>query len=68
MLDYRGSAEVVGMALLTLAVGQLFTLWLDNYIFGLYSWFHRFGTVSHVCAFYEKNELDKHKHLQTVRK
>ena len=50
MLSYRGSAEVVGMALLTLAVGQLFAFWLDNYFSGLYSWLYCFSIVSFVCS------------------
>ena len=32
MLGLRGSAEVVGASLITLAVGQLLAFWLDSYL------------------------------------
>ena len=67
MLGYRGSAEVVGMALLTLAVGQLLHFgWTTTFlvytvgfiVLALYLMFVPYG----------KNESDKHKHLKSVRK
>ena len=67
MLGYRGSAEVVGTALLTLIVGQLLRFnWTTTF------WVYAIGFI--VLALYlmfvpyEKNESDKHKHLKSVRK
>ncbi|WP_117277219.1 MFS transporter [Streptococcus intermedius] len=67
MLGYRGSAEVVGTALLTLIVGQLLRFnWTTTF------WIYAIGFI--VLALYlmfvpyEKNESDKHKHLKSVRK
>lgn len=67
MLGYRGSAEVVGTALLTLIVGQLLRFnWTTTF------WVYAIGFI--VLALYlmfvpyEKNESDKHKHLKFVRK
>ncbi|RSJ10258.1 putative 3-hydroxyphenylpropionic transporter MhpT [Streptococcus intermedius] len=67
MMGYRGSAEVVGTALLTLIVGQLLRFnWTTTF------WVYAIGFI--VLALYlmfvpyEKNESDKHKHLKSVRK
>lgn len=67
MLGYRGSAEVVGTALLTLIVGQLLRFnWTTTF------WVYAIGFI--VLALYlmfvpyEKNESDKYKHLKSVRK
>ena len=67
MLGYRGSAEVVGTALLTLIVGQFLRFnWTTTF------WVYAIGFI--VLALYlmfvpyEKNESDKHKHLKSVRK
>ena len=66
MLGYRGSAEVVGTALLTLIVGQLLRFnWTTTF------WVYAIGFI--VLALYlmfvpyEKNESDKHIHLKSVR-
>ena len=67
MLGYRGSAEVVGMALLTLIVGQLLRFnWTTTFLVYTVGFI-----VLALCLMfvpYEKNESDKHKHLKSVRK
>ncbi len=67
MLGYRGSAEVVGMALLTLAVGQLLHFgWTTTFL--VYTVGFIVLALYLLFVPYEKNESDKHKHLKSVRK
>lgn len=67
MLGYRGSAEVVGMALLTLAVGQLLHFgWTTTFL--VYTVGFIVLALYLMFVPYEKNESDKHKHLKSVRK
>ncbi|MFQ6173991.1 MFS transporter [Streptococcus anginosus] len=67
MLGYRGSAEVVGMALLTLAVGQLLHFgWTTTFL--IYTVGFIVLALYLMFVPYEKNESDKHKHLKSVRK
>ena len=67
MLGYRGSAEVVGMALLTLAVGQLLHFgWTITFL--IYTVGFIVLALYLMFVPYEKNESDKHKHLKSVRK
>ena len=67
MLGYRGSAEVVGMALLTLAVGQLLRFgWTTTFL--IYTVGFIVLALYLMFVPYEKNESDKHKHLKSVRK
>ena len=67
MLGYRGSAEVVGMALLTLAVGQLLHFgWTTTFL--VYTVGFIVLALYLMFVPYEKNESDKHKHLISVRK
>ncbi|VUX10677.1 putative 3-hydroxyphenylpropionic transporter MhpT [Streptococcus constellatus] len=67
MLGYRGSAEVVGMALLTLAVGQLLHFGWTT-IFLVYTVGFIVLALYLMFVPYEKNESNKHKHLKSVRK
>lgn len=67
MLGYRGSAEVVGMAVLTLAVGQLLHFgWTTTFL--VYTVGFIVLALYLMFVPYEKNESDKHKHLKSVRK
>ena len=67
MLGYRGSAEVVGMALLTLIVGQLLRFnWTTTFL--VYTVGFIVLALYLMFVPYEKNESDKHKHLKSVRK
>ena len=67
MLGYRGSAEVVGMALLTLAVGQLLHFgWTTTFL--IYTVGFIVLALYLMFVPYKKNESDKHKHLKSVRK
>ncbi|OFP93203.1 MFS transporter [Streptococcus sp. HMSC067A03] len=67
MLGYRGSAEVVGMALLTLAVGQLLHFgWTTTFL--VYTVGFIVLALYLMFVPYEKNESDKHKRLKSVRK
>ena len=67
MLGYRGSAEVVGMALLTLAVGQLLHFgWTTTFL--VYTVGFIVLALYLMFVPYEKNESDKHKYLKSVRK
>ena len=67
MLGYRVSAEVVGMALLTLAVGQLLHFgWTTTFL--VYTVGFIVLALYLMFVPYEKNESDKHKHLKSVRK
>lgn len=67
MLGYRGSAEVVGMALLTLAVGQLLHFgWTTTFL--IYTVGFIVLALYLMFVPYEKNESNKHKHLKSVRK
>ena len=67
MLGYRGSAEVVGMVLLTLAVGQLLHFgWTTTFL--IYTVGFIVLALYLMFVPYEKNESDKHKHLKSVRK
>ncbi|EHG12504.1 hypothetical protein HMPREF9682_01344 [Streptococcus intermedius F0395] len=67
MLGYRGSAEVVGMALLTLAVGQLLHFgWTTTFL--VYTVGFIVLALYLMFVPYEKNESNKHKHLKSVRK
>ena len=67
MLGYRGSAEVVGMAVLTLAVGQLLHFgWTTTFL--IYTVGFIVLALYLMFVPYEKNESDKHKHLKSVRK
>ena len=67
MLGHRGSAEVVGMALLTLAVGQLLHFgWTTTFL--VYTVGFIVLALYLMFVPYEKNESDKHKHLKSVRK
>lgn len=67
MLGYRGSVEVVGMALLTLAVGQLLHFgWTTTFL--IYTVGFIVLALYLMFVPYEKNESDKHKHLKSVRK
>ena len=67
MLGYRGSAEVVGTALLTLIVGQLLRFnWTTTFL--VYAIGFIVLALYLMFVPYEKNESDKHKHLKSVRK
>ena len=67
MLGYRGSAEVVGMALLTLAVGQLLRFsWTTTFL--VYTVGFIVLALYLLFVPYEKSKVDKHKYLKSAQK
>ena len=67
MLGYRGSAEVVGMALLTLAVGQLLRFgWTTTFL--VYTVGFIILALYLLFVPYEKSKVDKHEHLKSAQK